>query len=153
MKIEFTDDEAFVRYCLTSPKAWRMGIDDLFKDIDPSKLVRIEKREDLWVKTPVGIFIGRPMNCVTYDCHIALLKSAEGRAVEISKQVMQFVFKNTSTQRLNASIPSFNLLARRLAEKCGFRLIGINEKSFLRDGILHDQHFYGISKDKLIPIQ
>jgi len=153
MKIEFTDDEAFVRYCLTSPKAWRMGIDDLFKDIDPSKLVRIEKREDLWVRTPVGVFIGRPMNCVTYDFHIALLRSAEGRAVDVSKQVIQFVFLNTSAQRLTASVPSFNLLARRLAEKSGFELIGINEKSFLRDGILHDQHFYGISRGTLIPVQ
>ena len=146
MKIEFTDDEAFVRHCLTSPKAWRMGIDDRFQNVDPNKLVRIEKRDDLWVKTPVGVFIGRPMNCVTYDCHIALLQSAEGRAVTVGRQVMEFVFTKTTVERLNASIPSYNLLARRLAEKCGFKLIGINEKSFLRNGVLHNQHFYGISK-------
>ena len=146
MKIEFTDDEPFVRYCLTSPKVWRMGIDDLFIGVDPKQIPKLQKGTDLWVRTPVGIFIGRPMNFVTYDCHIALLPGVEGHATWVSKQVIEFVFAKTQAQRLNASIPSYNLLARRLAEKCGFELIGINEKSFLRDGVLHNQHFYGISK-------
>lgn len=147
MKIEFTDDAAFVLKCLTSPKVWRMGTDDAFKSLDPkSDSLKLDKGNACWVKTPYGVYIGLPTNCVTYDCHIALLPSVGGRAVEISKAVMDFTFKNTNAQRLNASIPSFNLLARRLAEQCGFKLIGINEKSFLRDGVLHDQHFYGISK-------
>lgn len=147
MKIEFTDDADFVIKCLTSPKVWRMGIDDAFKDIDPSVTpLKIAKENACWIKTPYGVYIGLPTNCVSYDCHIALLPSVGGRAVQVSRAVMDFAFKNTKAQRLTVSIPSFNLLARRLAEQCGFRLIGINEKSFLRDGVLHDQHFYGISK-------
>lgn len=146
MKIEFTDDSGFVLHCLKSPKVWRMGVDDAFKDTNPGKITKLDKGNNVWVKTPQGVFIGIPQNFVTYDCHIALLPSAEGRAAEVSKAVIDFVFNNTNILRLNASVPSFNLLARRLAEKCGFKLIGINEKSFLRDGVLHDQHFYGISK-------
>ena len=146
MKIELTDDVAFVVKCITSPKSWRMGTDDAFKGLNPSQIVSVEKGDALWVKCPYGVFIGLPTNLVTYDCHISLLPGSEGRAVEISNAVMDFTFNNTQARRLNASIPSYNLLARRLAEKCGFKLIGINEKSFLRDGVLHDQHFYGISK-------
>lgn len=147
MKIEFTDDADFVLKCLTSPKVWRMGTDDSFKDIDPtSDLLKLDKGNARWVRTPYGVYLGLPTNCITYDCHIALLPSVRGRAVEVSRAVIDFVFSNTKAQRLNASVPSFNLLARRLAEQCGFKLIGVNEKSFLRDGVLHDQHFYGISK-------
>lgn len=147
MKIEFTDDADFVMRCLTSPNVWRMGTDDAFKDLDPTTLVsKLERGNACWLKTPYGVYIGLPTNYITYDCHLALLPSAKGKAVEVSKAVIDFAFKNTKAQRLNASIPSFNTLARRLAEQCGFKLIGINEKSFLRDGVLHDQHFYGISK-------
>lgn len=145
MIIEFTDDTAFVIECLVSPKVWRMGADDFFKGLDPKSL-SLEKGNACWVKTPYGVFIGLPTNFVTYDCHIALLPGVEGRAVEVSKAVIDFTFKNTNAKRLNVSVPSFNLAARRLAEHCGFKLIGINEKSFQRDGVLHDQHFYGISK-------
>lgn len=124
-----------------------MGTDDAFKGRNPTaNSLTLDKANACWIKTPYGVYIGLPTNCVTYDCHIALLPSAGGRAVTISKEVLDFTFKNTQAQRLNASIPSFNLLARRLAEQCGFKLIGINEKSFLRDGVLHDQLFYGISK-------
>lgn len=147
MKIELTDDKEFIHRCLTSPKVWRMGVDDFFKGIEPSSdLLSFQRGNALWVKTPYGAFIGLPTNFVTYDCHIALLPVAEGLAVDVSRAVIDFAFSNTKARRLNASVPSFNLLARRLAEKSGFRLIGINEKSFLRDGVLHDQHFYGISK-------
>lgn len=146
MRIELTDDVALVVECLTSPKVWRMGVDDAFKGLGPSRVESIEKGAALWLKTPYGVLIGLPTNFVTYDCHIALLPCAEGKAVEVCKAAMEFAFHNTPARRLNASIPSHNLLARRLAEKCGFTLIGVNEKSFLRDGVLHNQHFYGISK-------
>ncbi len=146
MKIEFTDDGGFVAHCLTSPKVWRMGTDDAFKGINPSQVLNLSRGENVWIKTIHGVFIGIPTNFVTYDCHIALLPSAEGRASAICKEVIAFAFDNTRAQRLNTSIPSFNLLARKLAEKCGFELIGINKKSFLLNGVLHDQHFYGISK-------
>lgn len=147
MRIEFTDDKEFMRHCLTSPKVWRMGVDDFFTAFDPqSPLLSFEKGSQRWLKTDYGCLIGIPTNFVTLDCHIALLPSVEGKAVEVCTAAMGFIFANTNTQRLNVSVPSFNLLARRLAEKCGFKLIGINEKSFLRGGVLHDQHFYGISK-------
>ena len=146
MKIELTDDVDFIVKCVTSPKSWRMGTDDAFRGMEPSLIRSVEKGAALWVKTPYGALIGLPTNFVTYDCHIALLPGAEGKAVEVCKAAIDFVFCCTPAMRLNASIPSYNLLARRLAEKCGFKLIGINDKSFLREGILHDQHFYGISK-------
>ncbi len=146
MNIEFTDDEEFVFHCLTSPKVWRMGIDDAFKGADPSPFTNLSRGSNLWVKTPFGLFIGIPQNFVTYDCHIALLPNVEGKADLVCQQVINFIFTNTRILRLTASIPSYNLLARRLADRCGFKLVGINEKSFLRGGVLHDQHFYGISK-------
>ncbi len=146
MKIEFTDDSEFVLHCLKSPKVWRMGVDDAFKGVRPDQLSDLTRGENVWVKTPFGAFIGIPQNFVTYECHIALLPEVEGQALFVCKQVIDFVFDNTGIMRLTASIPSFNLLARKLAEKCGFELIGINKKSFLLNGVLHNQHFYGISK-------
>ena len=146
MKIAFTDDAEYVTECLKSPAVWRMGSDDFLKDVDPSRLNTMARGEDLWVRTPHGVLLGYKINLVNYECHLALEPSAAGIAVDVCKQAMAFVFQNTAIVRLNATIPAYNHLAIGLAKRCGFSFIGVNERSILKDGILHDQLFYGISK-------
>ena len=50
---------------------------------------------------------------------------------------------------MNASIPEYNKLAIRLAGKVGMELIGINKRSFMKNGVLYDQQLFGISKEDI----
>jgi len=146
MIFEQTEDSDFVTRCLTHPSFIRMGCDDSFIGINPS-IFFIQKNDNFWLKTgDYGVLIGEPRNLVTYEVHVALLPNARGQAVDICVGAMRWMFSNTKAQRLNASIPEYNKLALRLASKVGMELIGINKKSFLKDGELFNQHLYGISK-------
>lgn len=146
MRYESTEDADYVTRCITDPSVWRMSSDDRMLGVNP-KLLFIKKNSDFWLKTPHGILIGKPVNGITYDCHIALLPEAAGIAVDICKGAIKWMFNNTKCLRLVASVPEYNKLAIRLARESGMELMGINKKSFLKNGILFDQLMFGISKE------
>lgn len=143
-----TRDESFIHRCLTDPALWRMGKDDALAGVNP-RLFFAPMDGVLYVKAgEYGLLVGMPVNHVSVDVHVALLPSARGKAVEICKGAVQWVFNNSqSVLRMTASIPECNKLAIRLAGTVGMEFIGINRKSFLKDGVLYDQHFFGISKE------
>lgn len=148
MIFEQTTDSGFVNRCLRHPAVWRMGSDDGMLGVKP-ELFFVQRNGSFWLKAgEYGVLIGEPRNCVTLDVHIALLPGARGKAVEICKSAIDWMFSHTKYQRLNASIPGFNRLAIRLAGKVGMEFIGINKRSFMKNGVLYDQHVFGISKEK-----
>lgn len=144
---ELTNDSEFVTRCLTSPAIWRMGSDDSVIGINP-ELFFAQKNNTIWLKVgDYGVFIGRPINHISLDVHVALLPDAKGKAAEISKGAIKWMFNNTQYLHMNASIPEYNKLAIRLAEKVGMEFIGINKGSFMKDGKLYNQYLFGIQKE------
>jgi hypothetical protein len=149
MKYEITHDEAFIHRCLTDPVLWRLGKDDALAGVNPRLFFAPVDGSVLYVKAgEYGLLIGRPVNCISLDVHIALLQEAKGKAVDICKGAINWVFENSQKPlRITASIPEYNKLAIRLAQKVGMEFIGVNRKSFLREGVLYDQHLFGISEE------
>lgn len=146
MIFEKTEDTKFVTQCLTDPAVWRMGSDDGLAGVNPG-LFFIQNNNEFWLKSEYGVLIGRPVNMVTYDVHVALLPHARGIAVDVCKAAIAWMFENTRSMRLVASIPEFNRLAIRLANQVGMEFIGNNKKSFMKNGVLVDQLMFGISKE------
>lgn len=148
MKYEITKDSEFVKYCLTHPAVWRHIQDDAAKDIDP-KLYFPPMSGVIYIKAgEYGLLIGRPVNYITYDIHVALLPSARGRAIEICRGAMSWFFGLSEKPiRLTATIPCNKNNIIRLAQNIGMEFIGINKRSFMHNGVLYDQHLYGISKE------
>lgn len=149
MNFEFTTDRTFVKQCLTSPRVWRMGSEDgmpakeffYLPTVTSLKYVRAEDK---------GVFILDKRSLVSHEVHVALLPGAYGKAVDICREAVEWTYDTLPMlQGLVANIPSYNLLAIRLAEKIGFKLIGSNPKSFLKNGKLHDTHIYQFSKEYL----
>jgi RimJ/RimL family protein N-acetyltransferase len=100
-----------------------------------------------WVKVgELGVFLLERKNFVTFECHTALLKTARGKAVDAGKAALDWAWANTRAECITTSVPSFNPLALRLALKVGFKIIGINEKSFQKNGIIYDQTLLNISR-------
>lgn len=88
-----------------------------------------------------------PMNGTTLDLHSAILPEARGKqAIQIGKDVIQWIWENTRYIKLASWIPVANVPAYAFARKCGFVVEGTLTKSFMKDGKLQDQILVGLSK-------
>lgn len=144
---EPTQDIDFIHKCVTEPIVWRAGSDDGLANIEPD-LFFIKPDGKLWLRAEdYGLFMGEPRNAVTYEVHTMLLPSARGKAIEIAKGAINWMFANTRCLRITTHVPEYNFLAKRLSIKSDMEFIGIDKKSFLKDGVLYDQFIYGISKE------
>lgn len=96
----------------------------------------------------LGVFLFHPHNHVCYEVHTCLLPVAWGqRALECTKAAAQWMYENTPCQRIVTNVPVYNRLALRLARNSGMEQFGLNPKSFLKNGILHDQIMLGMNKE------
>ena len=147
MKIQRTFDGDFVANCYQS--AWdKIGDDEtrsqsiFFPDMSAAHYwLEVEDNGE-----KLGIFLARQMNKVCYEGHIVLLPSAFGQSGEAAKLAVNWMFENTDCQRIIGCIPAYNTPAINVAKKAGMKQFGINEKSFMKDGILFDQVYLGISR-------
>lgn len=87
---------------------------------------------------------------MTYEGHVAILPEYWGRSEEIGPAAMRWMFKHSPARRMIAKIPASNRLAIRFAKTCGLVQFGIDEKSYLKNGILRDRVCLGLSKEELI---
>ena len=145
--ISRTYDTDFIVQCVTEPSVWRMIADDGF--LNPDLYFPPMSDSLYWLRAgDYGVFMLQPHNSVTYECHTVLLPSARGKSVGIARLAVDWFFANSPCQRIITNVPDYNPLALRLAKKVGFTEIGINEKSILKNGVLHDQVLLGISKER-----
>jgi len=100
----------------------------------------------------IGCLFLLTQNSLTFsELHTMIIPEARGvGAIEAGKEAAIWYFENTSCKKIVTLIPEFNKPARIFAKKFGFEPNGNNTKSFLRDGILYDQHIYGLEKEKFL---
>ena len=80
--------------------------------------------------------------------HVSMLPQALGpRAREAGVAVVPWLWEHTPALRLVCHISAANTLAIRYAERMGLEQYGLNPKSWMKDGKLHDEVLLGISKD------
>lgn len=141
-----TTDIDFIYRCVTSPNNWRAAMDDGAPD--PALFFVALKPDELWLRSDDdGVFLLTTHNSIMLEVHTILLPSAYGRAEEIAKQLLDWVFSNTKAERIITTVPRFNSLALRLSRKVGFKEFGVNPASFKKGGIKHDQIMLGIDRE------
>lgn len=149
IQYEITDDAGFINSCLTSPVVWRMGSDDSMAMVNPN-LFFAQLGNRFFLKAgDYGLLVGIPVNSIMLDVHVALLPTARGKAADICLGALMWMANNTQYVRFVASIPEYNKLAIKLAMNVGMQCIGVNEKSFMKNGNLVNQILFGISKEDL----
>lgn len=95
----------------------------------------------------LGLWMFAPQNSICWEVHTCLLPSAWGkRAAEATLGAVNHIWTNTPCCRIITTVPTYNTLATRLAEKAGMTRYGVNPRSFLKNGLLSDQILLGISK-------
>lgn len=140
-------DIPLIREAMTHPKVYQHISDDgCPKEFEP---VLTDALIFLAVNDPefLGVFLFHPQNFVTYEVHTALLPEAWGKSVEYGKAAIEWMFANTPCKRVVTNVPKYNRLAKRLSEQVGMKEYGMNPKSFQKNGVLHDQIMFGLSKE------
>ena len=98
----------------------------------------------------LGMFVCVPESAICWRFHVCLLPAAYGAtSSEAMRQVTRWIFENTNCMRLVGSVPKYNTLACRLARLANWQQFGLNYKSYLKNGVLHDQLMFGISRSDL----
>jgi RimJ/RimL family protein N-acetyltransferase len=149
MEFARTRDLTLVRSVLTHASQVRMSAEDAtdvatWNPHDDERIWYIAARE---LDEVLGIFTLIPQNACCYEIHAALLPRCWGaRTREALRGALAWMFANSPARRIVASIPAYNRLAIALARDAGLTRYGMNEKSFMRGGTLHDQVLVGISK-------
>lgn len=148
---EPTTDYEWIRRVVTNPKLWRMQCDDFApapEEYEPPKdpkLLYLLGREG---RCPVGFWLFIPQNAICWEMHTCLLPHSWGRETGLPAAIamLAWLWRNTPCQRLVTSVPSFNRLALQFGKRMGLAVYGTNERSYQKDGILHDQILLGVSR-------
>ena len=88
-----------------------------------------------------------PQNAVCFDAHLCFRPCAYGKRASFAFRIMlNWMWINTKAQRIVGSIPVYNRLAIAFCKRAGGTVYGVNPKSWVRDGKLHDQVLIGMSR-------
>jgi RimJ/RimL family protein N-acetyltransferase len=144
---ERTHDMCFVASVYTLPRVWPWIGDDYapepwtFQPNNDPRIVYLFCREE----ELVGLFTFLPQNTVCWEGHIILLPRRKTRGHVILRGALDWMFENTSAQRITGSIPAYNRLTVKLVQRAGMTQFGVNPKSFQKNGRLEDQVLFGLS--------
>ena len=155
-------DYELIRSILTHPRLWKYLSDDYSPapgDFYPQEHPSIwyvivrdvhEKGADL-----LGLWMFVPQNGVCWEVHTALLPCAWGERGQLAARLLpMWMWYASHCRRIVTNVPASNRLALHFAYRAGMKVFGVNEASYLKNGVLLDQVMLGISRpDQLPPIE
>ena len=153
VKFERTNDMELVAQIARHSKIYPASSDDY---APPPHEWSPLQHESIWHvlvsegKELLGMFVFVPESRICWRIHVCLLPCAYGeRTARAGRGVTRWIFENSPVLRLTGSIPEYNRLAIRFARLSGWKEFGVNKLSHMKDGKLHDQLLFGISKEEL----
>ena len=94
----------------------------------------------------LGLWMFHPLNGICWEVHTALLPIAYGvPGHQAARLLPAWIWENTPCRRIVSTVPTTNRLALHFAVDAGMKMWGINEASWLKNGMLCDQVCFGIS--------
>ncbi len=151
MTFERTKDLALARAIITWPGLYEWQSDDgspSREDYDPPSDERVWYILARDGETLLGVWMLHPHNAIEYEVHTCLLPGHGFRRARIAaKEAIAWVWQHTPAKRLITKIPAYNRIAYRFALDAGFQMIGVDEKSFLKNGVKYDQALLGLSPE------
>lgn len=150
MDFERTTDYELIKQIVTHPKVYPYVSDDYspapkeWRPIESEAIwyVLVKDGEEL-----LGLWTLIPQNAVCWEIHTTLLPNAWGdKGKQAARELADWVWQNTSCLRVITNVPEYNRLALKFAKEAGLETFGLNCKSYMKTGILHDQIMLGVSK-------
>ena len=92
---------------------------------------------------PFAMMMYHPINGITWECHVQVLPEyRKDHAHEFAEKAVQWAW-DMGCQKLVAQIPFLYPNVRDFGLAHGFVVEGVNEKSYLKNGEIHDQWYLG----------
>ncbi len=114
---------------------------------DPNAILYLA---DVFDAEVTALFVLVPQNSATLEVHTCIKKKHRGRrAVLSAKSMLIWVFSNTDAEKVITNIPFYNRPAKSFALMSGLSVEGINRMSIMKNGILYNQWFMGITKGEV----
>ena len=142
-------DHAAIRALLTDPRVYRKMANDSapgpcdFPHELPGQFeyVTVNDRRGI-----LAVFLLIPAKDNRVEVHFCFDPRAWGRTVEISKDFLSWLWRETNYSAAIGPIPSYNQLGRKLAENVGFRERGRDSAIIRKGGIEHDVIYMGLER-------
>lgn len=115
------------------------SIEDFSPDVDNEVYLAGYVNESL-----VGIINVHDISEACWEIHIQVLPEQRKYAHEFGQKCIEWVWSNTSCKKLVAQIPSIYLDVIDFAKSKGFKVEGVNEKSYMKYNVLLDQIYMGL---------
>lgn len=97
--------------------------------------------------TPIGLFIIHPDSRVSYEIHANILKKyRKDHSKEACDKVVQWVWDNIDTDKINCNIPTIYQNVINRAKETGFVEEGVRTHSYLKNGEALDVMLLGIKR-------
>ena len=140
--IERTEDVDFIRSVITHPRIWPWVSEDGQQPEDYEPLIHplvhyLRSGDD-------GVVEFRAMGVAIYQGHVAMLPGV--RSDDFARAAVQWMWDNTSAQKLYCQVPARNRHAVAYVRRAGFAPEGRLTDAYLKNGKLHDLIVMGVSK-------
>jgi len=150
LSVSPTQDYSLIREIAIHPKIFdKISDDDTpkceeWKPMEhPALIYLLASDED----GPCGYWMLQPHASYLVEVHTVLLPRAWGdNALRLGRIAIQWVWENTSFQRMFTLVPKFNRIALRFALVSGFEKFGEQPDAYLKNGKLHSMIYLGLSK-------
>ena len=147
---ERTEDVDLIRYVIAHPKVYGRASDDFAPpreqyqpNMDPRIWYVLAKLDGL-VLGLWGLF---PHSDILWEVHTCLLPHAWGTVGhEASLAFLEWLWKHSPCRRLITSVPEFNRVAKRFAERAGMVEYGVNPLAYQKTKVLHNLIMLGCSR-------
>lgn len=150
MNFERSTDWKLIKAVVTHPRIYDVIADDFSPSQDDWQPVESDRFWYVLAKDGeelLGLWAFHPLNGVCYEVHTCLLPNSWGSRARIAaKEVQTWAWLNMPCRRVVTEVPAFNRLALKFAKDAGFIEYGINPKSYLKHGTLHDIVLLGLQK-------
>ena len=97
---------------------------------------------------PWGLFAFVPETRIVWRFHPAIPSDKWGnkKNIEAGKLALQWVWKHSEARKLVGKAPALYPDLLKWAQRIGMSREGVQRKSYLKNGELHDQYYMGISR-------
>lgn len=140
-----------IKDIITVPELWdNISEDDqnpdLWEpDLTEAWLAAIDDKNEV-----IGFYNLHVRNSVTLQIHPMILPTRRGKwAYKTALQALKWVNEYTTFQKVVCEIPVIYPHVKMFAMQCGMVKEGINRRSFLKYGKIHDMWVLGITKDEI----
>jgi RimJ/RimL family protein N-acetyltransferase len=147
MKLEPVSDSKEVKAFISDPEMW----DQISQDNDDPEDFGLDEA-GFWLRAiEGGELIGYlgfyQLQGIKVEFHPCIVKKHRKKyAVEAINKALEYAFNIDGIEKVNAVIPFSHNGVHNFALKVGFLDEGINRQSFLKNGIIYDQWYMGMTR-------